>query len=164
MKRSQPIRVLIVDADPKAGRDSLANLEEVENIEVVGLVHNKQSAISEAGTTQPDVLLIDLMLTGLRSIEVIQSVNGTQPDIHILALSPGDPPYDKVILAMQAGALGYVTRDAELEEFIEAIQQVHQGKHWLPLDATNDVLQDAAPELAVSAKERRDRLGNVSWV
>jgi DNA-binding NarL/FixJ family response regulator len=164
---SKPIRVLVVDADPGGGDALSAHLDEVEGIEVVGVARNRRAAIRQAETTQPDVLLVDLMLPGYRSIDVIGQVAGTQPQVRILALSPGDPPHDRIILAAQAGALGFVTRDAassELaaSELAAAIEQVHRGEPWLPLHDTYEVLQDVAPELGISAQERRSRLGQVA--
>ena len=90
--------------------------------------------------------LVDVMLTGYCSIDVIGTVSTMRPDIHILALTPGDPPHDRVILAIEAGALGYITKDADSSEVLAAITQVHQSKPWLPLDETYEVLQEAAPE------------------
>ena len=51
----------------------------------------------------------------------------THPQVHVLALSPGDPPHDRIILAVDAGAVGYITRDADPEEFSAAIQQGMYG-------------------------------------
>ncbi len=101
------------------------------------------------------------MLPGYRSVDQISQVAATNEEIRILALSPGDTPHDRDILAIRAGALGFVSRDASLEEVSEAIQQVYQGQHWLPLEDTYEVLGEAAGELAVAAQERRGRLGQV---
>jgi hypothetical protein len=79
----------------------------------------------------------------------------------ILALSPGDIPHDRVILAIRAGTQGFITRDTSLEEASEAIQQVNQGQRWLPIEDTYEVLGDAAGELSVTAQERRGRLGQI---
>jgi DNA-binding NarL/FixJ family response regulator len=161
MVSSEPIRLLVVDADPGEGQALPARLHEVEGIEVVGVARNGQAAIHLAETTQPDVLLVDLMLPDYRSIQVVEQIAGTQPQVRILALSPGDPPHDRIILAIQAGALGYVCRDAPLSELAAALQRVHQGERWLPLDATYEVLRDTAPELAVSAQQKSRRLGTM---
>ena len=158
MMDSQAIRVMVVDADPGGGHALQDILENVEGIEVEIVVRNKRMAISEVETTHPEVLLIDLMLPGYRSIEVIQHVSDTLPETHILALSPGDPDHDRIILALHAGALGFITRDTDPVDISAAIQEVHQGDRWLPLDETYEVLQEAAPELEVSEKQTRDRL------
>jgi DNA-binding NarL/FixJ family response regulator len=158
---SKPIRVLVVDADPGGGDALSAHLNEVEGIEIVEVARNRRAAQQAAETAQPDVLLVDLMLPGYRSIDVVAHVAGTQPQVRILALSPADPPHDRIILAVQAGALGFVTRDAASSQFAAAVQQVHQGELWLPLQDTYEVLRDAAPELGVSAQERQSRLTGV---
>jgi len=156
-----PIRLLIVDADPGSGTVLQDSLGQMAEIEIVGLSRNKKTALEQADSIEFDVALVDVMLTGYRSIDVIGAISTKRPDIRILALTPGDPPHDRVILAIEAGALGYITRDTESSEALAAIKQVHQGKPWLPLDETYEVLQEAAPELGVSVKERNDRLTQV---
>jgi CheY-like chemotaxis protein len=158
---SEPIQVLVVDADPGEGSALPARLEEIEGIKVVGVARTRRAAIRQAEANPPEVMLVDLMLPSFRSIDVIGQVAGTQHQVRILALSPGDPPHDRIILAAQAGALGFVTRDAAGSELAAAIQQVQRGEPWLPLDETYEVLQDVAPELGVSGEQRRSRLGQV---
>lgn len=158
---SETIRLLAVVADPARGDALLAGLAEIQGVEVVGVAHNQRAAHQLAKAIQPDVLLVDLMLPSYRSISIIEQVTRTQPQVRILALSPGDPPHDRIILAVEAGALGYVCRDDSPSEFAAAIQCVHQGELWLPPEATYEVLKDAAPELGVSAEERRNRLMTV---
>jgi DNA-binding NarL/FixJ family response regulator len=158
---SRPIRVLIVDADPVVGQALAARLEQVGGIEVVSVARSRQTAIEQTEATQPHVLLVDLMLPGYRSIEIVRDVAGTQSQVRILALSPAVPPHDRIMLATQAGALGYVCRDAAPSEFAAAIWQVHQGEPWLPLRQTYEVLQEGAGELEVLAEQRRDRLTQI---
>jgi DNA-binding NarL/FixJ family response regulator len=159
---SKIIRLLIADADPSSGEDALrTQLDAIPGVELVGIAHSQRSALNQVESTQPDFLLVDLMLPGYRSIDLISQVSATNEEIRILALSPGDTPHDRIILAIRAGALGFVTRDASLEEVSDAIQQVNQGEHWLPLEDTYEVLGEAAGELTVTAQERRGRLGQV---
>lgn len=148
-----PIRMLIVA--PDEARSTVQELAtHLEGVEIVGVAYNLRTAKQILDRTQPELLLVDVMLQGLRSVDVISYASTTLPDLKILALSPGDPPHDRVILAIQAGALGYVGRDAEPAEVQEAISEVLQGKSYLPVDTTIDVLKATAPELAASAKER----------
>jgi DNA-binding NarL/FixJ family response regulator len=159
---SKTIHLLIVDADPSSGEDALrSRLDQVPGVELVGIAHSQRGALNQVETTQPDFLVVDLMLPGYRSIDLISQVNATHPEMPILALSPGDIPHDRVILSIRAGALGFITRDTSSEEVREAIHQINQGQHWLPLEDTYDVLGDAASELSVTAQERRGRLGQV---
>ena len=98
MMDSQAIRVMVMDADPGGGHALQDILEKVKGIEVEVVARNKRRAISELKAAQTEVLLIDLMLPGYRSIEVIRHVSDTLPETHILALSPGDPPHDRINL------------------------------------------------------------------
>jgi DNA-binding NarL/FixJ family response regulator len=158
---SETIRVLVVDADPSGGHDLRSQLDQIPDVEIVGIAHSQRAALSQVEMIKPDFLLVDLMLPGYRSIDLISRVSATQLDMHILALSPGDIPHDRVILSIQAGAQGFVTRDTSLEEVSEAFHQVNQGQHWLPLEDTYEVLGDAAGDLSVTAQERRGRLGQI---
>ena len=163
---TKPIRLMAVVSVPegKAHFQGLLSelkvlfLAETQELEVVGIAYNKRTAIQQIERSPPDVLLIDVSLLGLRSIEIISYVSGTLPDVKILAMSPGDPPYDRVILAMQAGAQGFVSKDSDVSEVFDAIKKVLRGEYHLPIEDTVDVMKQAAPELMIASKERRGKL------
>jgi two-component system invasion response regulator UvrY len=92
---SEPIRVLVVEADPDRVPTTLAYLAEIAGIEVVGVAHSRLVTINQLEEAQPDVLLVDLMLTGYRSIEIVRHVSNTHPQVRVLALAPADPPHDR---------------------------------------------------------------------
>jgi len=133
-------------------------LAESQVLEIVGIAYNKKTAIQQIERAPPDVLLIDVSLLGLRSIEIISYVSGALPDVKILAMSPGDPPYDRVILAIQAGALGFVSKESDVPEIFDALKKVLRGEYHLPIEDTVDVMKQAAPELIIAGKERRGKL------
>jgi DNA-binding NarL/FixJ family response regulator len=163
---TKPIRLLSVVSVPEGKalfQGMLSELKDLflsesQELEIVGIAYNKRTAIQEIERAQPDVLLIDVTLLGLRSIEIVSYVSGTLPDVKILAMSPGDPPYDRVILALQAEALGFVSKDADVHEFFDALTKVMRGEYHLPIEDTVDVMKQAAPELMIAAKERRGKL------
>lgn len=157
----KPVRVLVVDADPNEAGAMPRRASEIAGIEVVGVAHNRNAALAQVEAVQPDVLLVDLMLPGMRSIDLVRKVVDTQPQVRILAMTPDDPPHDRIMLAAEAGALGFIPRQASSSEYTAAIERVHQGKPWLPLQQTYEVLQDGAGELAVSSHDRRARLTEV---
>ncbi|MFC2055820.1 response regulator transcription factor, partial [Chloroflexota bacterium] len=157
----EKIRVLVVDANPTEVGAIPTRWSEFEGFEVVSVVDNRNAALARVEDLQPDVLVVDLMLPGLRSIDLIRRVVDDQPQVHILALAPADPPHDRIMLAAEAGALGYVCRGTDHSELKAAIEQVHRGEPWLPLHQTYEVLQDGAGELALSTQERRSRLTEV---
>jgi DNA-binding NarL/FixJ family response regulator len=155
---SESIRLLVVEGDPGKKTMQEDTLVAIQGVEVVGMAHNRRAALQLARDLQPDVMVVDLMLPGYRSIYLIEQVTETLPQVRTLALSPADPPHDRVILAVQAGALGYICRDDSLSDIEAAIHCVHQGELWLPPEPTYEVLKDAAPELGISSEERRNRL------
>jgi DNA-binding NarL/FixJ family response regulator len=157
----KPIRVLVMDAAPKEGGAMPRRASEVHGIEVVGVSHNRQAALAQVEELQPDVLLVDVMLPGLRSIDLVRQVARSQPQVHILAVTPDDPPHDRIMLATEGGALGFISRHAPSSDYQAAIEMVHQGELWLPPRQTYEVLQEGAGELAVSSQERRGRLTQV---
>jgi len=165
--KTESIRLLAVTTVPDgkvAVQKILGELEDRFNsqsqeFEFVGLAYNRRSAIQQLNRAQPDVLLVDLMLPGLRSIDIISESSVLLPDMKILALTPSeDPPHDRVILALQAGALGYVSMDADAKEIFSAIEKILDGENYLPVAETYEVMRQAAPELLISAKERRANL------
>ncbi len=155
------IRVLVVDANPHNADAILKHWNEIAGIEVVGCSDNRNAALAQINELQPDVIVVDLMLPGMRSIDLVRRVVNDQPQTRILALVPADPPHDRIMLAAEAGALGYVCRGAQTSEYTDAIEQVQRGEPWLPLRQTYEILQDGAGELAVSTQERRSRLTEV---
>jgi DNA-binding NarL/FixJ family response regulator len=160
------IRLLAVTTVPDgkaAVQNILGELEDLfgsesQEFELVGLAYNKQAAMQQLNQIQPDVFLVDLTLPGLRSIDIISAASAALPDVKILALAPSDPPHDRVILALQAGALGYVLMDAKSKEIFAALKKTLAGENYLPVAETFEVLRQAAPELLISAKERRANL------
>lgn len=163
---AKPIRLFSVVSVPEGKAHFQSMLSELsdlfvaesQELEIAGIAYNKRTAVQQIERSPPDVLLIDVTLLGLRSIEIISYVSGTLPDVKVLAMSPGDPPYDRVILALQAGALGFVSKDADVREMYDAITQVLRGEYHLPIEDTVDVMKQAAPELSIAAKERRGKL------
>ncbi len=155
------IRILIVDAKPRDDDAIPDRMSDLAGIEVVGVAQNGNAAIALMEELQPAVLVIDLLLPGSGSIDLIRKLVGDYDQIHILALAPASPPHDRIMLAAEAGALGYICRDAQFSEFIAAIEQVHRGEPWLPLDETYKILRKGASELVVTTQERRSRLVEV---
>ena len=157
----EKIRVLVVLANPQQAELMVKRTSELDEIEIVGVAHNRNAAIAQVKKLEPDVMLVDLMLPGYRSMDLIRRVTSEMPQVHILSASPPEPPVDRIMLAAEAGALGFVCADVDDAEFTAAVQQVHRGEPWLPLHQTYEVLQDGAGELPVSSKERRARLTEV---
>ena len=136
-----PIRILIVDDHGIVRKGTRALLERIPDFAVVGEAGNGKEAVAQAKELQPDVILMDLMMPEMDGIEAIGLITATQPNSRILALTSFAAD-DKVLPAIKAGALGYMLKDADPEDLIQAIRQVHRGEPSLHPSIARKVLQE----------------------
>ena len=158
---TKKIRILIVDAKHQDDDAIPWQMSEVEGVEILDVAENLNAALSLVEELQPAVLVVDLNLPGSGSIDFIRDVISDYPQVHILALAPVDPPHDQVMLAVEAGALGYICRDAKLSEFTAAVEHIYQGEPWLRIRQSYEILREGAGGVGVTAHERRGRLTEV---
>ena len=120
------IRVLIAD-DQTAVREGLAMLVGLINdIEVVATAADGREAVTLAGELRPDVVLMDLRMPEMEGSEATRTIRSTLPDTHVLVLTTYADD-DSLFPALQAGAHGYLTKDASAEELETAIRAVADG-------------------------------------
>jgi len=129
------IRVLIVDDHPlvREGLHAVIALE--PDLEVVGEAADGLAAVRQAERLQPDVILMDLLMPGMSGGEAINEILAAQRRSHpaprILVLTSVDD-MGMLRATIQAGALGYVPKNAPTVELLEAIRAVHRGSVVLP--------------------------------
>ena len=124
------IRVLIVDdhAVVRAGLAMLVNA--ADDLEAVGEAGSARDAIFEARSTKPDVVLMDVMMPNESGIDVIPNVLRERPEAKVLILSMQDDPR-YVREAFEAGASGYVLKEAADAELVAAIRDVAAGGQYV---------------------------------
>jgi NarL family two-component system response regulator LiaR len=135
------IRVLVADDHAIVRRGLCALLATEPGIEVVGEAHDGREAVRQAQRFRPDVIVMDLVMPGTDGLEAIRRLQANQPEVRILVLTSfsGD---DKVFPAVKAGALGYLLKDSEPEDLIQAIQQVCHGHSWLHPSIARKLLRE----------------------
>jgi DNA-binding NarL/FixJ family response regulator len=120
------IRVVIAD-DQRAVREGLAMLVGLtDDIQVIGTAANGLEAVHLATELQPDVVLMDLRMPEMEGAEATRAIRAAQPETHVLVLTTYADD-DSLFPALQAGAHGYLTRDASAEEIERAIRAVADG-------------------------------------
>jgi two-component system response regulator NreC len=126
----KPIRVLVVD-DHAVVRAGLRRVLDAEpDIETVGEAENAERAIFEAIHHTPDVVLMDVVMPGKSGIEIIPSLRQSAPQSKILILSmQDDPRYLRE--AFEAGASGYVLKEAADTEVVDAVRTVAAGERYV---------------------------------
>ena len=123
----RPIRVLVVDDQAIVRKGIRALLAEFENIAVVGEASDGQEAVDQAQALAPDVILMDLAMPVMNGIEAIRQITARQAGARILVLTSFTSD-DKVFPAIKAGALGYLLKDSEPADLVQAIEQVSRGE------------------------------------
>jgi DNA-binding NarL/FixJ family response regulator len=125
-----PIRVLIAD-DQRVVREGLSMLVRlIDDVKVVGVACDGAEAVRLAEAQQPDVILMDLRMPDLDGIAATAQLRERLPAARVLVLTTYADE-DAIFPALQAGARGYLTKDASAEQIETAIRAVHAGQTHL---------------------------------
>lgn len=134
------IKVLLAD-DHTLFRQGLRRLLEMEeDIRVVGEVGTGQDAHGAAVNLQPDVVLMDISMPDGDGLQATQSVLRDCPNTKVLVLTMHQEE-ERVFQALRLGAHGYILKDAESQELVQAIRAIQQGNNFLSPAATTRVVQ-----------------------
>lgn len=124
-----PIRVLLVD-DHALIRQALRRLlESFEGVEVVGDVENGREAVVAAQRTNPDVVLMDVVMPALNGVEATRQLRKAVPSARIIMLS-GFVDEEQLVEAVRAGASGYLVKRSGVDEVLLAIRTVARGNTY----------------------------------
>jgi DNA-binding NarL/FixJ family response regulator len=122
-----PIRLLIVDDHPVV-RDGLRGLfADDPDFQVVGEAANGAEAVARVERLGADVVLMDLRMPEMGGVEAITRLRRTAPAVRVLVLTTYDTDSD-VLPAIEAGATGYLLKDAPREELIRAVRAAFAGE------------------------------------
>ena len=124
------IRVLIAD-DHAVVRQGLRTFIDLQDdMQVVGEGSNGQEAIDLAGQTQPDIVLLDLVMPHIDGVAATLGIKAVCPEARVIILTSFGED-DKIIPAIQAGAQGYLLKDIRPEDLVQAVRDAYQGKTQL---------------------------------
>lgn len=122
-----PIRVLLVDDHAVVRRGLRGFLELLKDFDVVGEAENGREGVAAADRLMPDVVLMDLLMPEMGGLEAIAAIKQAHPEIEIVAVTSFIEE-EKVTTALEAGASGYLLKDAEAEEVAQAIRAAFHGE------------------------------------
>jgi two-component system invasion response regulator UvrY len=138
-----PTRILLVD-DHAVVREGYRRLLENEpGIHVIGEAINAAQACEHARSLGPDVVVMDIALPGVSGIEATRRMLKDQPHLRILMFSM----YDAAIYArraLEAGALGYLSKASAPEVLVQAIHAVSRGERYVSSDVATNMAQSVA--------------------
>ncbi len=127
MSDPTPIRVLIVDDHAVVRTGLRVFLDLQPDIEVVGEASDGSEGVAVARRLEPDVVLMDLLMPNMDGITAIGRIKAERPDTEIVTMTSFIEE-EKVTAALEAGASGYVLKDAEAEEVAAAIRAAFAGE------------------------------------
>jgi DNA-binding NarL/FixJ family response regulator len=121
-----PISLLIVD-DHTLFRQGLVSLLLGEpGFRVVGEAADGEEALQLAAEVHPDVVLMDVKMPGMDGVETTRRLLETMPQVHVLMLTVSEED-ESLLAAIQAGARGYILKNADADDLLKAIRNVHAG-------------------------------------
>jgi DNA-binding NarL/FixJ family response regulator len=124
---SEPIRVVLADDHAVVRKGIREFLEEAGEIVVVAEAADGEAALTAIRDERPDVAVLDIQMPRRTGIEVTRAVRSERLPVGVLVLTAyDDDPYVQAVL--EAGANGYVLKNASSEEIVQAVHTVHEGQ------------------------------------
>ena len=137
------IRVLLVDDHALVRQGLRMFMEMQDDMQVVGEGSTGAEAVDLAARLQPDVVLLDLVMPGMDGIEALHKILECSPYSRVLVLTSFGED-DKVFPAIRAGAQGYLLKDIQPRDLIQAVRETHRGKTQLHPDIAQRLMSAVA--------------------
>ena len=131
------IRVMLVE-DHQVLREDLRRMLELEpDLLVVGEASSGQKAVDMAKALTPEVVLMDIKMSGMDGLQAIRLITQENPKIKVIILSMYE---EYLLLAVQSGAAGYLLKDLQRGKLVQAIRDVREGRSPLRLSLSQEQL------------------------
>jgi DNA-binding NarL/FixJ family response regulator len=159
--KAPAIRIALVDDQPLFSAGLKMILRSQADLDFVGEAHNGAEAVELAAAVGPDIMLMDIRMPVMDGITATRSITSAPgaPKIIVLTTIQHD---EAVVRAIQAGAAGFLTKDATPEFLLAAIRTVHSGHAVMAPHAANQLLRDyttpsAGNPAALAALSEREK-------
>jgi NarL family two-component system response regulator LiaR len=130
-------------------------LELQDDMTIVGEAANGEEAIGQAKLTQPDIVLLDLMMPKMGGVEATPHIIAACPQARVIILTSFGED-DQVIPAIRAGAQGYLLKDIPPHDLVQAVREAYQGKAQLHPDVAKKLMSAVAAPPAASPSPAAD--------
>jgi DNA-binding NarL/FixJ family response regulator len=145
---SERVKVVLVDDHAVVRRGLTDLLSSTSDLEVVGMAADGEEALGVVESTRPDVVLMDLQMPGTDGVAATRRIVASVPGAQVLVLTSFSDS-ERILAALDAGAVGYLLKDADPDDVIDGVRAVARGES--PLHPR------AARELLVSRQRPADR-------
>ncbi len=152
-----PIRVMLVDDHAVVRSGLSAFLMAFDDLELVAEAGSGMEAVRLCSQTQPDVILMDLVMPGMDGAATTKAIRDRYPQVQVIALTSFKEE-ELVQAALQAGAIGYLLKNVTTDELASAIRAAHAGRPTLAPEAAQVLIHAAthtpAPGFDLTERER----------
>ena len=147
------ITIVIADDHAVVRQGTRSLLEREKDLKVVGEASDGEEAVRLIDQLQPDVAIVDIAMPKLNGVEVTRQVKPLCPSTAVLILTAYDD--DEYIFALlEAGAAGYLLKDVDSREVVEAVRAVHTGESVLhPVIARKVISRFISPAIKVGEEK-----------
>ncbi|TVY01941.1 response regulator [Cohnella terricola] len=114
------------------------------DFEIVGEAHNGQEAVEMATSLKPDIVLMDLNMPVMDGIEASKLITERHPEVKVLVLTSFSDS-SHIVPALQTGAIGYMLKEVEPDQLVEAIRSAYKGNVQLHPEISNAILSQLSP-------------------
>ena len=151
---TQPVRVLLADDEALVRAGLRLVLSHATDVEVVAEAGDGQEALARAARVEVDVVLLDLRMPRMGGVETIRALATQAPDVRVLVLTTFDTDRD-VLPAIEAGATGYLLKDASAAELKAAVRAAYAGQPVLAPSVAGRLIGQVrrGPDSALSPRE-----------
>lgn len=157
MGDNRVVRVLLVD-DHQIMLDGLQKLlESSGDFEIVGQARTGDQAVSLAIEHKPDVVVMDVILTGRDGIDACREINETVPETRVLMLTAATEE-ESVLNAISAGATGYLRKLSNAQKLLDTIRDVAEGEYRMPQEVMRKLFAGVRISPQLADKSALDRL------
>jgi DNA-binding NarL/FixJ family response regulator len=132
---------LVIADDHELFRDGLRlMLEKYPELHIVGEAQNGRELVELAALHKPDIILTDIKMPVMDGIDAVKKITAINSEVAIICLSMFDED-DLIIDMMEAGAKGYLLKNADKQEIIDAILTVYNGNYFYSKNTTNKLVE-----------------------
>ena len=152
MTTEATIRVFVVDDHPVVRSGLRTMIESTADFALSGMAASSEEALATLGSTETNVLLLDLRMPGMDGLELMVRLRDSGICVPVVILTNYHSDED-IFRAFQAGAMGYLLKTASGEELLSAVRAVHEGERWVPASIGNQ-LADRLGRIQLSTREQ----------
>jgi DNA-binding NarL/FixJ family response regulator len=153
---SELIRLLVAEDHGVVREGLIRLLSSLPDIDIVGAAGDGEEAIRMAREQRPDVVLMDLRMPGMDGSEATRRVLENDPSTHVVILTSFSER-DEILRALDAGAIGYLLKDAEPEELVRGVRAAARGESPLAPKAASVLISSRGSSTSASAEQLTGR-------